>query len=237
MKPIPLVGALAALALAGPAVAADADARFAATTLDLSATGQVQVSPDMATISLGVSSTAATAAEAMAQTNAAVAKVVAAVRKAGIDEPQIQTSEINLAPQYVYTPNQPPKLTGYQASNQLTVTVFDLARVGPVADAVVAAGATDVGQISFGLRSRVAAENSARLAAIKALDDKAALYADAAGYQIKRLVNLTEGGGYTPGPPVPLMRVAMAAAAPPTPVETGELTVTISVSGEFELTH
>lgn len=235
MRSLVLVGAL--VALAGPAAAQADDARFAATTLDVAATGEVHVTPDMATISLGVSNTAPTAAEAMQATNAAMARVVGAVRAAGVDERQIQTSAIDLAPQYVYAQNQPPKLTGYQATNQVSVSVLDLARLGPVADAVVAAGATNIGSISFGLQSRVSAENAARLAAVKALDDKAALYADAAGYHIKRLVSLAEGSSATPSPPVPLMRFAAAEAAPATPVETGQLTVTIEVSGEFELTH
>ena len=238
MKSITLAAVLA-LSVAAPALAqttAAPDTRFEATTLDLSASGEVHVAPDMATISLGVSSQAPTAADAMAATNAAMAKVVAAVKAAGIDERWIQTSAVNLSPQYVYEQNQPPKLTGYQASNEVTVTVLDLPRLGPVADAVVAAGATDIGSISFGLKSRVSAENAARLAAVKALDDKAALYADAAGYHIRRLVNLSEGTSYAPSPPVPLMRVqAMADKA--TPVETGELTVSVSVSGEFELAH
>jgi uncharacterized protein YggE len=235
MRYLILAGALAALA--GPALAQTDDARFSAATLDVSATGEVHVAPDMATISLGVSNTAPTAAAAMQAANVAMAKVIAAVRAAGVDARQIQTSSINLAPQYVYAQNQPPQLTGYQATNQVSVTVLDLARLGPVADAVVAAGATDIGQISFGLQSRVSAENAARLAAVKALDDKAALYADAAGYHIKRLVSLAEGGSTTPSPPVPLMRMASLQGAPATPVETGELTVTIDVSGEFELTH
>jgi hypothetical protein len=237
--------ALAALALAvlAPAALADAPAgaaagsRFEATTLDLSAEGEVHPTPDMATLTLGVTNEAPTAAEAMQATNAAMGRVIAAVKAAGVDARQIQTSSLNLSPQYTYAQNQPPKLTGYQASNEVTVTVLDLARVGPVADAVTGAGATNIGQISFGLRSRVPAENLARLAAVKALQDKAALYADASGYHIKRLVNLSEGGFVTtPPPPIPLMR-AQAMEAAPTPVETGELTVRVQVSGEFELTH
>ena len=235
MRSFILAGAL--VVMAGPALAQADDAAFATTTLDVSATGEVHAAPDMATISLGVSNTAPTAAEAMQATNAAMAKVVAAVRAAGIDARQIQTSSIDLAPQYVYAQNQPPKLTGYRATNQVSVTVLDLARLGPVADAVVAAGATDIGAISFGLQSRVSAENAARLAAVKALDDKAALYADAAGYHIKRLVRLAEGSAASPSPPVPLMRFAATQAAPATPVETGQLTVTIEVTGEFELAH
>ncbi len=149
--------------------------------------------PDLATIDLGVTSDAATAGEAMADNAAAMTKVVAAVRAKGVEPREIVTSTLNLAPQYVYAQNQPARLTGYQATNRITVTLTDLTVVGAVVDAAVGAGANDAGQISFGLKSRVSAENFARLAAIKALDDKAAAMADAAGYHIRRLVNLSEG--------------------------------------------
>ena len=230
----------AALLLGGlaPAALADGtDARFAATTLAVSADGEAHPPPDMATLTLGVTQEAPTAAEAMAQANTAMTRVIAAAKAAGIDARQIQTSNLTLNPQYIFAANQPPKLTGYQASNEVTVTVVDLSRIGAVADAVVSAGATNVGQISFGLKSRVAAENFARLAAVKALQDKAALYADAAGYHVKRLISLSEGELFATPPPIPLRQVAAMAMPAATPVEAGELTVRITVRGEFELTH
>jgi len=248
MTSIKLAGVLAAaLTLAAPAALAQApplggvgagDARFAATTLDISADGETRVAPDMATMTLGVTREAPTAAAAMAETNAAMAGVINAVKGAGIDARQIQTSSLTLNPQFVYAPNQPPKLKGYEASNQASVTVLDLARVGPVADAATSAGATNINQISFGLRSRTAAENAARLEAVKALQDKAAIYADATGYHIRRLVSLREANFLTPSPVViTAARAEAFAAAAPTPVETGELTVRVTVAGEFELTH
>ena len=102
--------------------------------------------------------------------------------------------------------------------------------------AVVNAGATNVSSIQFGLLSRTPAENAARLAAVKALQDKAALYADASGYHIRRLVNLSEGVSETAPPPRPLIMARMAAASTP-PVEAGELKVRVDVTGEFELAH
>ncbi|MBV9997319.1 MAG: SIMPL domain-containing protein [Caulobacteraceae bacterium] len=211
-------------------------ARFAATTLDLSAYGEVSAPPDMATITLGVTDQAPDAAQALADNAAAMNRVVAALRARGIAPADIQTSQLGLSPQYAYEQGQAPRLTGYEASNQVVITVRDLARLGATVDAVVKAGATNVGAIEFGLRSRVPAENAARMAAVKALQDKAAIYADAAGYRIRRLVNLSEGASETPGPPRPLMMAAAAKAAP-TPVEAGELKVRVDVTGEFELTH
>jgi hypothetical protein len=232
------IGAFA-LALIAQAAAAQtaSDARFAATTLDLTGHGEARLPPDLATIDLGVTTDAATAGEAMAQNAAAMTKVVAAVRAKGVEPRAIVTSTLALSPQYAYPQGQAAHLTGYQATNRITVTLTDLTLVGAVVDAGVGAGANDAGQISFGLKSRVSAENFARLAAIKALDDKAAAMADAAGYHIRRLVNLSEGSSIRPVSPVPVMAMARMQAAPATPVETGEVVVSVDVSGEFELTH
>ena len=136
---------------------------------------------------------------------------MAALKKAGIAAKDIQTSGLNLSPQYVYEQNQPPRLTGYQASNQVTVTVHDLTKLGAAVDATVNAGANQVNGISFGLNDPTAAENAAREDAVKALQAKADLYAKATGYRIGRLVSLSEGGGYTPQPPMPMMAMRLEA--------------------------
>jgi uncharacterized protein YggE len=242
MKPAVLIGALAAalLAQAAPlqnaAAQTSSDARFAATTLDLSGHGEARLPPDLASVDLGVSTIAPTAGEAMAQNAAAMTSVIAAVRAKGVAERAIMTSTLSLAPQYAYQQGQAPRLTGYQATNRITVSLTDLTLVGPVVDAGVGAGANDAGQVSFGLRSRASAENFARLAAIKALEDKAATMADAAGYHIRRLVNLSEAASEQ-GPQPRVYMAAERAGGAATPVETGEVVVSVDVKGEFELTH
>jgi uncharacterized protein YggE len=164
-------------------------------------------------------------------------EVMAALRKAGIAAKDIQTSGLNLNPQYVYEQNVPPRLTGYQASNQVTVIVHDLMKLGAAVDATVSAGANQVNGISFGLNDPTAAENAARQDAVKALQAKADLYAKATGYRIGRLVSLSEGGGYTPRPPMPMVAYASKREAMDTPVSAGELNVRIEVSGLYELTR
>jgi len=239
MKTTLMAAALALALAAAPALHAQpaaAATRFDATTLDLAAYGEVSVAPDMATINLGVTNQAPTAAQALADNAQAMNKVVAALKAGGIEARDIQTSNIGLSPQYAYEQGQAPRLTGYEASNQVTVTVRNLPRLGAAVDAVVNAGATNVSSIQFGLLSRTPAENAARLAAVKALQDKAALYADASGYHIRRLVNLSEGVSETAPPPRPLIMARMAAASTP-PVEAGELKVRVDVTGEFELAH
>ena len=203
--------------------------------LNLSAYGETRVAPDMATINLGVNTEAPTAAAAMQANAAQMTKVIASLKKAGIAEKDIQTSNLNLQAQYDYQQNEPPKLRGYQASNQVTVTVRDLARLGAAVDATVSAGANQVNGISFGLSDPTAAENAAREKAVKALAAKANLYAAATGNRLARLASLTEGGGYSAPPPVPMYAMARMEKADSTPVSAGELSVRIDINGVYEL--
>lgn len=226
----------AALAQAAPPAA---DTMFRATTLNLSAYGETRVEPDMAMITLGVMTEGKTAAEAMAANATRMTAVVASLKKAGIAEKDIQTSNLNLNPQYRYEENKPPILVGYQVSNQVSVRVLDLKKLGAAVDATVNAGANQVHGISFGLVDPTAAENAAREAAVKALTAKADLYAKATGHRVSRLVSLSEGGGYTPRPPMPMMEMQAARgfAKDSTPVQGGELTVRIDISGLYEVTR
>jgi uncharacterized protein YggE len=243
MKSLFRAAAVSALILAGTAGAnaalaqtPAAEAAFRATTLNLSAQGEVRRAPDMATITLGVQTDGATAAEAMRANAAKMTQVIASLKRAGIDPKDIQTSGLQLNPQYVYQENLPPRLTGYQATNQVTIVVRDLSKLGQVVDASVNSGATNVGGISFGIDKADAAEDAARLEAVKALQAKADLYAQALGYRVARLVTFSESGGYAPQPPMPMASFARAEMKDAsTPVEAGELKVTIGVSATFEL--
>lgn len=206
------------------------------TALNLSAYGEVRAAPDMAMISLGVNTQGPTAEAAMRANTTQMNQVVAALRRQGIAEADIQTSGLNLNPQYVYEQNQPPRLNGYQATNQVTIRVLDLARLGQAIDAVVGAGANQIQGVSFGLRNPATAEDEARRRAVQALNAKAGLYASATQMRIGRLVSLSEGGGYQPQPPrpVPILEARMA-KADATSVSPGELTVRIDIQGVFEL--
>lgn len=232
-----LVAGTAGTALAQTAPAPAADTMFRATTINLSAYGEVSEKPDKATITLGVQSDGATAAEAMRLNAAKMNQVIAALKKGGVADKDIRTSTLNLNPQYVYQENLPPRLTGYKASNQVTVTVLDLKTLGNVIDAVVNSGATDIGGIMFGVQNTDPAEDAARLEAVKALQAKADLYARALGYRVARLVTFSESGGYNP-PPMPMMMAnyaRMDKAEGGTPVEAGELKIRVDVSATYEL--
>jgi len=225
-------GATGAWAQAPPA-AAD---QFHATTANLSAWGETRIAPDMASIHLGVVSEAKTAAEALSANSARMNQVLAALKASGIPAKDIQTSGLNLNPQQVYVQNEPPRVTGYQASEQVTVQVHNLPRLGAAVDATVNAGANQVNGISFSLADPTAAENAAREQAVRALQAKADLYAHATGYRVLRLVSLSEGGGIeSPRPPFPM--AAAQARMQSVPVAPGELTVRVEVSGLYELTR
>ncbi len=218
------------------AASAQTQPATAAPLLRLSASGEVRAVPDRAAISVGVRTIAPAAAQAMAQNRERMGKVMATLLKQGVAARDIQTSAIDLSPQYNYVQNEPPKLTGYQASNALTIMVNDLPRLGPVLDAVVEAGVNQVNGISFGLKNGQGLEDAARLAAVKALKAKADLYAGATGHSGVRLVSLSEGGANPEPRPMVMMAMAkMGADSGSTPVSGGELTVRIDVSGDYAL--
>lgn len=232
-----LAGAAAPAALAQTAPTTSADSFFHATTLNLTADGEVKVTPDMATISMGVQTDAPTAAQALAANAEQMGRVVASLKRAGLADRDIRTSQLNVSPQYVYEQNKPPRLTGYQATNQVTIVARDLKKLGQTVDAAVNAGANTVGGISFGLQDPQAAEDAARRDAVRALEAKADLYAKATGYRIARLVSLSEGTSYSPPPmPIPMAAASFRAKAE-TAVEPGETQVRIVISGVFELTR
>ncbi|PVM93518.1 hypothetical protein DDF62_00160 [Caulobacter radicis] len=235
---VPALAAAGAAILALSAVPAAAqgnDAAFRATTFNLSASGETAIAPDMATITLGVQTEGASAAAALSANGTAMNKVIAALKKAGVAERDIQTSNLNVNPQYVYEQNQPPRLTGYQASNQVTILARDLSKLGQTVDAAASAGANTVSGISFGLQNPQKAEDEARIKAVAALKAKSDLYARATGYKVVRLVSLNEAGGYTPSPqPVPMFAMAKREMADSTAISGGELKVRVEVSATYE---
>ncbi len=241
-----LMAATALTAFAAPAAFAQSSpggatpmqvhAMAAQPALNLSAYGEVRVAPDMATITFGVTTEGTTAQAAMADNARRMQEVFAALSRAGIADRDIQTSGLNLSAQYDYVENQPPRLRGYQASNQVTVIINDLTKVGTTADVVVSAGVNQINGIAFGLKDPKAAEDQARVLAVRALQDKARLYAQALGVELGAIRSLNEGGGYTPQPPMPMYaaRLQMADSAS-TPVAAGELTVRIDITGTYDL--
>jgi len=225
--------AIAALATTAPAFADTATPN--ATTLSLSVEGEATATPDMATVSFGVQTQGKTAADALQANNARMTAVMAALKNAGIATKDIQTSSLNLNPQYTYGNNVPPTLNGYQASDQITVRVEDLSRTGPVIDQVVKAGINQIDSVTFGLKDNNAALDQARQSAVATLAQRANLYAAATGLHVARLVSIEEGEHQSVMPPRPVFAMAKMAAPAATPISEGELHLSVTVSATYEL--
>jgi uncharacterized protein YggE len=244
LRPLALATALAfgTLALGMPMTASSQSATPAAyaipadgTLLSVSASADATRVPDVATISTGVVSQAADANAAMRANAAQMDKVMAAIRAAGIAERDIQTSGINLNPNYKYVENAPPTIVGYQASNTVNVKVRDLSKLGKVLDTFVEQGANQINGPSFEVDKPDEAYDEARIAAIKKAQARAQTYAKALGLDVRRIVSISEGGASVPRP-MPMLR-AMAADAEmkSTSVSPGESTLSVAVEVVFEL--
>jgi uncharacterized protein YggE len=226
---------LLAAALIPSAAFADPTVAPGDTLLTVSAEGQSTRTPDIASFTAGVASTGRTAGEAMTGNAAAMTRVIAALRTAGVAERDIQTSNVSLNPTYADNARQdgPPRITGYQASNSVAVRARDLKRMGSVIDALVGAGANDINGPSFGLDQPAAAQDEARLAAMRSARARAELYAKAAGLKVLRILAISESTAYAPRP---MMAMAMRAkTADITPIAAGEVDSTVTVNVQFEL--
>ncbi len=239
MKRVLLATGVALALMAGMAPMAqaqdDGGVEFRATTLHVSAEGEVKAKPDLAVINVGVRVEAPTAAAALAQNRTQMNAALAALKAQGVPESDIQTSNLNLEPQYNFDKGT-RHLTGYQAANTVSAKLHEMKRIGGVVDALVVAGANQIDGISFQVADSKPLEAAAQREAVKALQAKAELLAEAAGYHLQRLVRLSEGGGNGFSPPMaaPMARMVAQSA---TTVEPGELSVRVTVSGTYELSR
>jgi uncharacterized protein YggE len=190
----------------------------------------LSVPPDLAEIDGGVTSEAKTAREASEANNAAMAKVLLALKGAGIAEKDFQTSRLSLQPQSApgRVSSGPMQIVGYRASNRVTVQLHDVSKVAGVIDALVGAGANEIGGINFMVSDASKLLDDARAQAIADARRKAEIYARAAGVALGAPVSISEGGGgslqqFRKMP----MAVSMAASAP---VAQGEETLQVTVS-------
>lgn len=204
------------------------------TRLDVVATGEVTRVPDIARINAGVVSQSATASGAIEQNARQMQSVRAALKRAGIADRDIQTSTISLNPEYRYAENQPPALTGYRASNEVTVRFRNIAETGAIIDALVAQGANQINGPQLTIDKPEAALDEARIAALAAARARADLYAKAMGKRIVRILSVSESGSYQPAPPVIMQQMRDSAGAS-TKIDPGEQTIGVSLSVSFEL--
>lgn len=206
------------------------------TLLSVSAEGLSEGRPDMAIINLGVTTEGQTAAAALAENARRMTALNAALRRAGVAERDIQTSNVSVYPQQQYVEGQQPRITGYQANNSVTAKVRRIDTTGRVVDAAVAAGGNTVNGVSFTYQDVDAQMDAARRDAIAKARARAELYANALGMRVARIVAVNEGGGYSPPYPVPMMAERMAAGdAASTPISPGQVETRVNVNVTFEL--
>ncbi len=235
------LAALAIGAAAIPAAAAQSQPTtqfvqpISGTRLDVSATGEVSRVPDIAIITAGVMTRSASATAAIAENAARMERVRAALKRAGIADRDIQTSNLSLNPEYRYDRDQPPRLTGYTASNQVSIRFRDIRKSGEILDALVAEGANQINGPTLTIDKPEVALDEARGRALTVGRQRAELYARTLGMRVVRLLSVSEGGGYSVPPPMPMMRAEARGMAADTKIDPGEQQLQVTLAMSFEL--
>ena len=203
--------------------------------MTLQGRGEVSARPDMATVSIGVIRQAKTAREALDTNTAAMQEVLASLKVQGFEDKDIQTSNFSVSPRYTYEKDgAPPKIDGYEVSNQLTVTVRDLKKLGTLLDKAVTDGSNQVTGVAFSIARPEPLADEARKLAVKDALRKARVFADTAQVTLGPITQIAEQGGYRPPQPY-AKTMRMAAEAAPVPIAEGEQTVEIEVSITWEI--
>jgi hypothetical protein len=201
-------------------------------SITVAGTGESHGKPDFAQIQVGVVTEALTAAEALRKNNEAMSQLIVMIRKRGIEDRDLQTVQFNVSPRYKYDKAQqePPRIAGYQVTNEVHVKVRNLTTLGAFLDETVSLGANQIRGISFGVAEPAQLMDEARRKAIADAQRRARVYAEAAGLKIGGPIRIDEQAGGRPGPyPVARMEAAAASAVPVAPGEqTFSVTVTVS---------
>ncbi|SHE79367.1 hypothetical protein SAMN04487965_0667 [Microbulbifer donghaiensis] len=228
------ISTIALLALLATACGGGAPAERG-TLVSISASGEASKVPDTANISAGVVTEAEDSEKAMRDNAEQMDKLLKAIKKAGIDDKDVQTSGISLSPRYDYQQGQKPQITGYMARNTVNIKVREMEKLGDVLDDLAAAGANQIHgpNLEIGEPEPVMAE--ARKQALAKAQARAEDYAKSLDMKVRRIVSVSESGSV--GIPRPMMRAEMAAAkdSVSTPVAPGETTLTVNLDLVFEL--
>ena len=241
MRLIPAFASLAlATALTAPVLAQEAPR---AGTISIDGRAEVTAPPDTAFVTSGVTTQGETARDALDANTKAMAELIAALKASNIEAKDIQTSGFSVNPNYVYSDERdangytkPPKISGYQVSNSVTVRVRDLPSLGQVLDKAVTVGANTINGVSFTVADPSKLFDEARKAAFADAKEKAELYADVAGVGLSRILSISENQNFSQPPQPYMMKSAMAdVSAAPVPVQAGEMSFAVNVSVQWEL--
>ncbi len=224
-----------AIAVAGRAAAAPlAQDRGATNTITVSGDGEASGTPDVAYVNVGVVTQASSAAAATADNARLMNAVLDALRSRGVASSDLQTSGLGVSPQYAQGNNaNRQEIVGYQATNNVTVTVNDVSQAGALLDAALSAGANRVGGLHFGIRDTAALRQQALADAAQAARGRADALAASLGVRVVGISTIAEESVNVPQPRAAFSAAAAPAPAPPTPVESGELKVTARVRIAF----
>jgi uncharacterized protein YggE len=196
--------------------------------------GSVSVAPDYARIRSGVTTRAKTAKEAADANSKLMAALTAALSSAGIEQKDIQTSRFSVQPVYAPpAPNTEQRLTGFSVSNQVSVTVRQIDKVGDLLDRLITAGATDAGSVEFLHTDSSKILDDAREAAMADARRKAEIYAHAAGLSLGGVAWITEDSSFSP--PMPKAAMMRAAAPASVPISAGEDTLRVSITVGYDI--
>lgn len=227
---------LAVTAIAAPAFAAEVQIQATGPVVELTVTESVASDPDIAEISAGVTTRAPTAVEAMRQNAVQMNSVIDRIEALGIAEEDIQTAGINLNAQYDYDQrDQRQVFRGYQASNRVSVRLRETAEVGEVLDALVAAGATDLGGPNWSIDDPTEARQQSREAAFASARDRALAYARMSGYADVRLLEVSESIQTEQPMPMMRLRAESAQADASTPVRPGQVEAAVTVTVKYQM--
>ncbi len=202
--------------------------------ITVSGEGGIAVEPDVGVIRAGVTNQGKTAREASEANARVMTAVLTSLTESGIPASDVQTSRFVVQPilsrPQGETRNEPPRITGYQVSNTVTVKVRQINAVGAILDRLLTAGANNVLGVDFSVSDMSRPLDAARVEAVEDARRKAEIYAKAAGVQLGRIISVTETGVSVPH--VAMMRAGGAAAPPISP---GEEMLRVSIRAAFEI--
>ena len=232
---LPFLSLLTAFVL----TAGSAMAEEPAATMTITGESSISVAPDMAIVSAQVVTAHKTASDALSENTKGIERVINDLKTAGIEEKDIQTSGFSIYPRYSNRhtePDRSPQITGYEVSNGVTVNIRKLDNLGSVLETIVSSGVNRMNGISFRVSNADDVLNEARKTAVIKAKAKADLYAEAAGIELGRILNLSETGGPSPRPYAMRSEKMMAMVeAAPVPIEAGEETLTARVTITWQI--
>lgn len=239
-RPAPILAAcFSALLLFAPAPS-NADDTERPPAISVTGTGKVSVEPDMAMVTAGVVTEAETARAALSENTSRTAAMIEALKAAGIEARDLQTSNVSISPVWndrryqSNSNNEPPRIVAYQVRNSVSVRIRALETTGEILDAIVTEGANQISGPNFGLIEPEPQMDEARRLAVADARRKAEIMAEAAGVALAEIVSIAEGG--VSGRPIQFGRtMAAAVEAAPVPIEAGELDITASVSMTWKI--